>query len=76
MKWWFRLCDRVVELVTQKSNNAGNFKFRRKCRGVWYGFWTVVTVAAHFCPVEWMIVFPAIIIFLTIFDETFNGKGY
>jgi len=74
MKWWYKFCDKVVELVTKKSNNAGNFAFRHKCRAVWYVFWAAFIIAAQFCPLEWVIVIPAIVICLTILNEVFQGR--
>ena len=54
MKWWLKLCDKVVETITGTKNNAGNIGFRTNCMVIWFTLTALAMILAHyFCPSNW-----------------------
>ena len=70
MKWWFSLCDKVVELFTGESNHGGSIKFRNRALGAWYLGWMVLAVgSAVACPINWV---PAVFLLPAVYALIVN----
>lgn len=49
MKWWFKILDRVMELLSGDSHNAGDIGFRTNAIVAWYLVMGLGVIVAGVC---------------------------